>query len=330
MSKINKLELELTRDKRNIVTKEDVIDVVSRKSNIPIYELKDFNISDINSFSRELKKCIIGHENIIDELIKVYKKLKLGFKDDNMCYSMMFVGPSGVGKTELARIFSKRLSNNIIKLDMSEFVEGHSISKLIGSPAGYVGYDDNKNLLEQVKDNPFSILILDEIEKAHPNIINLLYQVLDEGKLKDSKGEDIYFNNAMIIMTSNVGFNVNNIGFNNKNKTNNDLKDTFSVPFINRIDNIFTFDHLSKDNIKDIIKIKIKKLKDKYRNKGITIKVSNSVIDNIITISNYHEFGARRLDKIIKNDIETMIINEILDGKSIINIENLKKEKVNN
>ena len=233
MTKINKLELEITKEKSNIVTKEDVIKVVSRKSNVPIFELKEIDKKDILNFEKSLKKKIIGNEKNIDELIKIYKKLKLGFKDDNMCYSMLFVGPSGVGKTELAKLFSNKISNSVIRIDMSEYSESHTISKLIGSPAGYVGYDDNKNILEKVKDNPFSVIIVDELEKAHPNIINLFYQILDEGKLKDSKGEDIYFNSCMIIMTSNVGFNNNSIGFNNKNKVSNELKETLSIPFIN-------------------------------------------------------------------------------------------------
>jgi len=328
MSKINKLELELTKEKTNIVTRDDVIKIVSRKSNVPIYELKDFNINDVVSFEKELKNKIIGHDKNIDELISVYKKLKLGFKDDNMCYSMMFTGPSGVGKTELAKSFAERISNNIIKLDMSEFSEQHTISKLIGSPAGYVGYEDNKNILESVKDNPFSVLILDEIEKAHPNIINLLYQILDDGKLKDSKGENIYFNNAMIIMTSNIGFNSKGIGFNNGNKVNNDLKDNFSVPFINRIDSIITFDYLNEDNVREIIKNRLKNLRDKYKNKNITVKISNEVIDEIIKLSSYKEFGARKIDKIIKNNIESIIMNEVLCNKNIVNIKSIEKEKV--
>lgn len=328
MSKINKLELELTKEKTNIVTRDDVIKIVSRKSNVPIYELKDFDINDVVSFEKELKNKIIGHDKNIDELISVYKKLKLGFKDDNMCYSMMFTGPSGVGKTELAKSFAKRISNNIIKIDMSEFSEPHTISKLIGSPAGYVGYDDNKNIFESVKDNPFSVIILDEIEKAHPNIINLLYQILDDGKLKDSKGENIYFNNAMIIMTSNIGFNSKSIGFNNGNKVNNELKDNFSIPFINRIDSIITFDYLSEDNIKEIIKGRLKKLKDKYKNKNITVKISNEVIEEIVKLSNYKEFGARKIDKIIKNNIESIVMNEVLNNKNVVNIKSIEKEKV--
>lgn len=329
MTKINKLELKLTKEKNNIVTKEDVVKIVSRKSNVPIFELKDLDKSDIINFEKKLNKKIIGNEKNIEELIKIYKKLKMGFKDDNMCYSFVFVGPSGVGKTELAKIFSKEISNNVIKLDMSEYSESHTISKLIGSPAGYVGYDDNKNILEGVKDNPFSIIILDELEKAHPNIINLFYQILDEGKLKDSKGEDIYFNNCIIIMTSNIGFNNKSIGFNNKNKVSNELKDVFSIPLINRIDNILTFNYLTRDNIKQIVEEEIKKLKNKYKKKGIVVKINNNVIEEIIEISNYKEFGARKIDKIIKNEIEMIIINEILDNKDNISIKTIGKKVMN-
>ena len=329
MSKINKLELEITREKTNIVTKEDVIKVVSRKSNVPIFELKEIDKKDIVNFEKSLKKKIIGNEKNIDELIKIYKKLKLGFKDDNMCYSMLFVGPSGVGKTELAKLFSHKISNSVIRIDMSEYSESHTISKLIGSPAGYVGYDDNKNILEKVKDNPFSVIIVDELEKAHPNIINLFYQILDEGKLKDSKGEDIYFNNAMIIMTSNIGFNNTSIGFNNKNKVNNELKETLSIPFINRIDNVITFEYLTYENIKEIVEEQIKKLKNKYKKKDMKLKINNTVIEEIIEKSNYKEYGARKVSKIIKNDLEMLIINSILDNKENINIKTIKKEVLN-
>jgi len=329
MTKINKLELELVKEKTNIVTKEDVIKVVSRKSNVPIFELKEIDKKDIVNFEKNLKENIIGNEKNIDELIKIYKKLKLGFKDDNMCYSMLFVGPSGVGKTELAKLFSNKISNSVIRIDMSEYSESHTISKLIGSPAGYVGYDDNKNILEKVKDNPFSVIIVDELEKAHPNIINLFYQILDEGKLKDSKGEDIYFNNAMIIMTSNIGFNNNSIGFNNKNKVSNELKETLSIPFINRIDNVLTFEYLTLDNIKQIVEGQIKKLKNKYKKKDIKLKINNTVIEEIIEKSNYKEYGARKVNKIIKNDLEMLIINSILDNKDNINIKTIKKEVLN-
>ena len=330
MTKINKLELELTTDKENKVTYEDVVNIISRKSNVPIHSLKEMSKKEIVGFENKLKNNIIGNNKNIDELTKVYKKLKLGFKDDNMCYSMLFVGPSGVGKTELAKLFAKYTSNSIIRLDMSEYSESHTISKLIGSPAGYVGYDDNKNIFEKVKDNPFSVIIVDELEKANISIINLFYQILDEGKLKDSKGEDIYFNNTIIIFTSNVGFNNKNIGFNNRSKVNNELKEYFSIPFINRIDNVLTFDYLSYEDIKKIVENKIKVLKDKYRNKKIKLNISKEVIEEIINLSDYKDFGARKINKIIKNQLENIIINEIIDNKNSINIKSINKISIKN
>ena len=330
VSKINKLELELTQSKNKVVTKEDVINVISRKANIPIYELKDFNQKELDTFEKYLKNNIIGQNQSIEELMKIYKKLKLGLKDDNMCFSMMFVGPSGVGKTELAKLFAKNIVKNVVKIDMSEFSEPHSVSKLIGSPAGYVGYKDNKNIFESVKDNPFSVIILDEIEKANKAVINLFYQILDEGKLKDSKGDIIYFNNCIIIMTSNVGYMSKNIGFSKDVKSQGELKEFFSIPFVNRIDNILNFNYLNYNSIKNIIKIRLSKIKAKYKNKGVIIKVNSSVIDSLIKKSNYEEFGARKIDKLIKNEIEPIIINEILNNKKIINIKNIEKEKVIN
>ena len=247
-----------------------------------------------------------------------------------MCFSMMFVGPSGVGKTELAKLFAKNIVKNVVKIDMSEFSEPHSVSKLIGSPAGYVGYKDNKNIFESVKDNPFSVIILDEIEKANKAVINLFYQILDEGKLKDSKGDIIYFNNCIIIMTSNVGYMSKNIGFSKDVKSQGELKEFFSIPFVNRIDNILNFNYLNYNSIKNIIKIRLSKIKAKYKNKGVIIKVNSSVIDSLIKESNYEEFGARKIDKLIKNEIEPIIINEILNNEKIINIKNIEKEKVIN
>ena len=326
MTKINKLELELTSIKQNKVTKSDVMKIIARKSNVPIYNIEEMNKSDIVNFEKQIKEKIIGNEKIETELINIYKKLKLGFKDDNMCYSMLFSGPSGVGKTELAKIFSSKVSNSSIRIDMSEYSESHTISKLIGSPAGYVGYDDNKNIFEKIKDNPFSVIIVDEIEKAHPSIINLFYQILDEGKLKDSKGDDIYFNNCIIIFTSNVGFDTKNIGFNNKNKINNSLKEYFTIPFINRIDNILIFDYLTYDNVKQIVESKIKILKDKYKRKNISVKICKEVINEIIDLSDYNDFGARKIDKIIKDKLENKIINLIIENNKNICIKSIKDE----
>ena len=158
----------------------------------------------------------------------------------------------------------------------------------------------------------------------------MFYQILDEGVLKDSKGDTIYFDNVLIIMTSNIGFNSNSIGFNKDNKVNTNLKECFSIPFIKIKDNIIEFNYLNYDNIKEIVKIRLNKLKNKYIKKGINIKINNDVVEEIINMSNYKEFGARKIDKIIKNELESIIINEILNNKKIINIKKLKKEKVIN
>ena len=237
----------------------------------------------------------------------------------------MFAGPSGVGKTLLAKTFGNNLANkNVIKLDMSEYSEAHSISKLIGSPAGYVGYADNKNVFEEIKNKPFSVLILDEIEKAHQNIINLLFQILDEGTVRDAKGNDIKFNNVIIIMTSNVGFNALKVGFKQNNNTASKLKDEFSLPFVNRVDNVITFNYLTKEDITKIINIKINKLVKKYKNKGINVKVSKKVIEELVSKSNFEEYGARKLDKLIKDKLETIIIDKVLLKQENVSITSLE------
>ena len=233
----------------------------------------------------------------------------------------MFQGPSGVGKTNLAKIFGNYITKNVIKLDMSEYSESHSVSKLIGSPAGYIGYGDNMHILDKIKNNPFSVLILDEVERAHPNVLNLFLSILDDGKIKDSLGNIIYFNNVIIIMTSNVGYLKNSIGFTNNNIS---IKEEFSIPFINRIDNIVSFNILNKENIIKIINNKIDKLKNKYQDN--TIKINKNVKNEIIEESNYIEYGARKIDKIIKNKIENTIIDKIINNEKIINIKSIKEE----
>lgn len=326
---INNLELSMySKNKIKDVTKEDVAEVINIKTKIPIYELLSDNSIIIEKIENKLKDKIIGQNKALNQVINITKRIKLGFKDENKCYSIMFVGPTGVGKTELSKIFGTELvgSNNIIKLDMSEFSEAHSISKIVGAPPGYVGYADNKNILEEIRNKPCSVLILDEIEKAHPDIINLFFQILDESKIKDSKGNIIRFDNVTIIMTSNIGFNNNSIGFSeNKNKVLTNLKEAFSLPFINRIDNVVIFNRLTKENIKDIIKNTLKKLEEKYQNKNIKITINKKVTDEIIEKCEYNEYGARKIDKIIKNEIDNFIIEEILKGNNNINVKTIKQ-----
>ena len=334
MDKINKLELTLhKKDKYNIVTKEDVANVINIKTKIPVYELLSDNMSAIDTLEKNLSSHIIGQDKVVESLVKIAKRIKLGFNDENKCYAMLFCGSSGVGKTLLAKTFGESLvgRENVIKLDMGEYAESHSISKIIGAPPGYVGYSDNKNILELIRNKPYSVLILDEIEKSDPNIINLFFQILDDGKIKDSCGREVRFDNVTIIMTSNIGFNDIEIGF---NKKNNDvvlskLKEYFSLPFINRIDNTVIFNKLNYDNIEKITKKKLSELKSKYLKKNIKLRFSSDLIKEIIDESNYEEFGARKIDKVIKERVENEIIEKVLDGKNNILIKpNLEKSAV--
>ena len=322
MNKINNLELEFYNTKTKKVTKEDVASIIYQKTNIPIYELLNENEKTIENIYINLKDNIIGQDKIINNIMNIIKRIKLGFKE-NKCYSLMFCGPSGVGKTLAATLFGKNLvGENVIRLDMTEYIEPHSVSKIIGPPPGYVGYQDT-TVLEEIKTKPYSVLILDEIEKAHPNVINLFLQILDNGKIKDSKGTTIRFDNVTIIMTSNIGFDKENIGFNkNENKIIQKLKENFSIPFINRIDNIIIFDNLKKEHIKELIEKKLFSIKRKYL-KNIEFKIDDKVIEEIIKETNYKEFGARKIDKIIKDKIENQIIDNIINKNNKIYIEEL-------
>ena len=325
-STLNELETNYKLDVKE-VTMEDIAIVINNKTNIPIYEILGDNSKTIKTIEDNLKKEIIGQDEAIDKLMKITKKIKLGYKD-NKVNSFLFVGASGVGKTMLSKLFAKYTVglDNFIRLDMSEYSDATSINKIMGSSPGYVGYDDNKNILEEIRNKPNAIILLDEIEKAHPLVINLLYQILDYGKIKDSKGNIIRFDNNIIIMTSNIGYNENKVGFNELNKNNiiNSLKNELSVSFINRIDDIIIFNNLSDEIISKIIKNKINTIKNKYKDK-IKVLISNKVINDIVTESNYNIFGARRIDKIISNKIENNIIDAIIENKTEIKIKELEK-----
>ncbi len=324
MDKINNLELILCNKKRNEVTISDIADVINNKTQIPIYEILNESDKVIDKMSKDITNKIIGQDEAVKAVINIAKKIKLGFKDDK-CYSLMFVGPTGVGKTELALNFGHSLAGkNVIRLDMSEFSEAHSVSRFLGSPPGYVGYSDNKTILDEIKNKPFAVLILDEIERANNSIINLLFQILDNGKIKDSQGNEIYFNNIVIVMTSNVGFDEINVGFNKNNNNLSKLKEYFSLPFINRIDNIISFNSLNEEDIVKLIKLKVNKVINKYKDK-IKVTIDKEVINEILKLSNYQEFGARKIDKIIKNKLENIILDKIILGRKNIHIKNINE-----
>ena len=323
MDKINNLELSLCNKERNEVNLNDVACVISDRTQIPIYEILKEDNKIITEMKQKINDKIIGQDEALNKVFNVAKKIKLGFKD-NKCYSLLFVGPSGVGKTELALNFGHCLAyNNVIRLDMSEFSEAHSVSRFIGSPPGYVGYNDNKTILEEIKNKPFSVLVLDEIERANNSIINLLFQILDNGKIKDAKGEDIYFNNIVIVMTSNVGFDEINVGFNKNNSNLSKLKEYFSLPFINIIYNIVNFNQLKEEDILKIIQLKIDALIGKYKDK-IKVKIEKEVLQEILKLSNYEEFGARKIEKIIKNKLENIILDKLIIGRKSVNIKSIE------
>ena len=309
-SKINKLKLDYMRkEKVKKVKLKDIVEVVSSKTKIPINEISKDYITSINEIEKTLKENIIGQDEAIDKLIDISKKIKLGIKDKNKSYSVLFCGTTGTGKTYLSKLFAENLvgKNNVIKLDMSEYSESISINKIIGSPAGYVGYDDNKNILEEIRNKPYSVLILDEIEKAHKSVLNFFLNILDEGNCKDSSGKIVRFDNVLIIMTSNAYVSKSLMGF-NKNTTNNSLEDFFSKEFINRIDEIVPFNKFTEEDINKIIIKEANKCYKKYNSENI---ISLDMINRIIKESNYEEYGVRKLCKAVRKEIENQIVCNI-------------------
>lgn len=304
------------------VTEKDIATVISSKAHIPVYEIIKDNKKDIEILENKLKENIIGQEEAISKLVNLAKRIKLGYKD-NKCLSLLFSGSSGTGKTKLATIFGELISNQkVIKLDMSEYSDSTAISKFIGSTAGYVGYDDNKYALSQIKDHPNATIILDEIDKAHPKIINLFYQILEDGLITDAKNNQICFKNNIIIMTSNIGKNKANIGFNtSKSSISEELKDNFNIAFLNRIDEIIKFNNLNKQNIEKIINQKLHNLENNFPNTNITM--SKNILEEILNESHYQEYGARKIDKIIKNHLENIIIDNLVNNNYNINIDSI-------
>lgn len=309
-SKINKLKLDYMRkEKVKKVKLKDIVEVVSSKTKIPINEISKDYITSINEIEKTLKENIIGQDEAINKLIDISKKIKLGIKDKNRSYSVLFCGSTGTGKTYLSKLFAENLvgKNNVIKLDMSEYSESISINKIIGSPAGYVGYDDNKNILEEIRNKPYSVLILDEIEKADKSVHNFFLNILDEGNCKDSSGKTVRFDNVLIIMTSNAYVSKSLMGF-NKNTTNNSLEDFFSKEFINRIDEIVPFNKFTEEDINKIIIKEANKCYKKYNSENI---ISLDMINRIIKESNYEEYGVRKLCKAVRKEIENQIVCNI-------------------
>lgn len=310
--------------KNNEISLDMIKEVIYSKTSIPIYDFNNKN-NDLFLLKNKLSKVVIGQDNAIQSLINITKRITYGFKDNKRPNSLLFLGNTGTGKTLLAKEYAKEMfgNNKFIRIDMSEYKEAHSISKLIGAPSGYIGYEDNSNRFEEIRNNPHCVLLLDEIEKANKAVINLFLQILDEGFIKDNLGRTIRFDNVVIIMTSNVGSS-NNIGFNEESSSLlSKLKEHFNLEFINRIDNVILFNKLTEDDVKKIIKNKICDLKNKMKNRNIKLSISNKIMEDILKELDYINLGARQIDKIFEKKIYNLVIDELSGGKDKIIISSL-------
>ena len=267
-----------------------------------------------------MKKHVIGQDNAIHLVAEAIKRARAGIKDPRRPIgSFIFLGPTGVGKTEVAKTLAYELFDDvkhIIRIDMSEYMESHSVSRLVGSPPGYVGYDEGGQLTEAVRKNPYSIVLFDEIEKAHKDVYNILLQILDDGRITDSQGKTVDFKNTIIIMTSNLGseYILNKLP-NTKELVNDELKRTFKPEFLNRIDEIITFNSLSKDTVYKILDNIIKDIETRLEDKQIKLVLTKDAKDYIIDNSYDESFGARPIKRYVVKHIESLIANQILEDK---------------
>ena len=325
-SSINTIELRRMKA-RGIrrVKLEDIADVVSIKAKVPIYEIHSASLKFLRQLEKQLKQKIYGQDQAVMQLVNFTKKMQLGYKDGIHPTSFLFVGPTGVGKTMLAKEYSRLLfgEDRLIRLDMSEYREAGSITKIIGSAPGYVGYDDGKNKLEEIKNKPHAVILVDEIEKAHPSVLNLFLQILDEGRITDAKGNTVHLEHNIIIMTSNIGFSAGDLGFVSTTTVENKLQDFLSLELLNRIDQVIQFNRLTHEAIRQVVSIQMRELKEKFKAKEIKIQFTDSLVEEIIGASEYEKFGARRVSKIIEDKIDNYIIDQILLGMNSIKIEEI-------
>ncbi len=314
------------------ITSEDIAGVVARTTGIPLQRMLQEEQEKLLNMENYLKANVIGQDEAILKVCDAVRRSRVGISDPNRPIgSFLFLGPTGVGKTELTKSLANFMFNDekaLIKIDMSEYMEKHSISKLIGSPAGYVGYDESGFLTEAVKHRPYAVILFDEVEKAHPDVFNLLLQVLDEGKLTDNKGRVANFKNTIIIMTSNIGsqyiqkmqgfgFSNNHAGneYNNvKEKVSDSLKDFFKPEFLNRLDDIIIFDILTKENIEKIVKMQIIEIEKRLAEKDITINVTEEAVSLIAEKSYDPKFGARPIRRYMQTNILNKIASQIING----------------
>ncbi|WP_185849759.1 ATP-dependent chaperone ClpB [Blattabacterium cuenoti] len=335
-NKVKSFEIELKKQEDNgkkmiqeEVSKEDIAQVVSKWTGIPVTKMLQSEREKLLFLEKELHKRVIGQNDAIQSIADAIRRSRAGLQDEKKPIgSFLFMGSTGVGKTELAKTLAEYLfdnENNMVRIDMSEYMERHSISRLIGAPPGYIGYEESGQLTEAIRRRPYSVILLDEIEKAHSDIFNILLQVLDDGRLTDNKGRTVNFTNTIIIMTSNIGADIIHenlepeMSINRMETTKKALidllKNIVRPEFINRIDEIILFKPLSRKEIRDIVKLQMKKLADLLSHKNIRIEATNEAIDYLSEKGYDPHFGARPLKRVIQHDILNNLSKEILKGK---------------
>ena len=315
------------------VTEDDVAQVIATMTGVPVTKLTEGESERLMRLEETLHNRVIGQSDAVNAISKAIRRARVGLKSPNRPIgSFIFSGPTGVGKTELAKALAEAVfgsEDNMIRVDMSEFMEKHSTAKLIGSPPGYVGYDDGGHMSELVRKKPYSVILFDEIEKAHPDVFNILLQILDDGRLTDAKGKHINFKNTIIIMTSNVGASMittqGKLGFSAssddakkdkyeklKDTVNEELKKAFRPEFLNRIDDIIVFSHLSKEEIRQIVDLMMKDLFKRLSERELSIEVTDEVKDYLAKDGYNEAYGARPLRRLIQRKIEDQLAEEIL------------------
>ncbi len=307
------------------MTLEDIAKVIESWTKIPVTKITEAEAQRLLNLEENLHRRVIGQEDAVSALARSVRRNRAGFRKRNKPSSFIFVGPTGVGKTELAKTLAEELFGSeeaMIRLDMSEFMEKHTVSKLVGAPPGYVGYDQGGQLTERIRRKPYSVVLMDEIEKAHPDVFNMLLQILEDGRLTDSQGRTVFFENAVIIMTSNAGsaLKSSGIGFTGDEKAKrkdvllNALRDYFRPEFINRIDEIIAFEHLTKENMIEIVDLQLEDIYRDAKEKGIMIHISEEAKEFLAKEGYSHTYGARPLRRKIQSLIEDEIAELYLKG----------------
>jgi ATP-dependent Clp protease ATP-binding subunit ClpC len=335
---LDELKAAWDRDSSPTVSVEDIAEIVSMWTGIPVTELAEEESDRLLNMEDELHQYIVGQEEAIEKISKAVRRSRAGLKDPKRPVgSFIFLGPTGVGKTELTKALAKFIFGSeqaLIHLDMSEFMERHSVSRLVGAPPGYVGYDDAGQLTEAIRRRPYSIVVFDEIEKAHHEAHNMLLQIMEEGHITDARGRTVDFRNALVIMTSNIGAdliqNTSSIGFEltrdeeaarqrdyeeMRSKLMKSLKNTFRPEFINRVDSVVVFHALSKENIRDIVSLELNKVRDRLVEKKLRLAITEEGIDLLAELGYNPEMGARPLKRVIQQKIENQLSDAVLAGK---------------